>query len=326
MLLTLVGLPPATPTPGAWVEREAYLMGTTLRVAVAAADRVGGIQAIEDVFAAVRRLELVLSTWRDDSEIAALNRARPGRPVRLSAELHGILAEAAEWSRATGGAFDPAIGPLVEAWGLRGPRRSPSETERSEALAASDLGHFELRPDGSSAIRRNARAWLDTGGFGKGAALREAGRLLRARGIDAARLNFGGQVLALGHDEAGAAWSVPVAHPTRRDEPAAHLRVANRSVSTSSQSQRAGHVLDPRSGAPVPAWGSVTVVAEDPLVADIVSTALLVMGPAEALDWAERRSDIGVLLLVERDGRVHRRWNRELERYLVADTTTTRGG
>ena len=309
-------------------------MGTTLRVAVAAADRADGITAIEDVFAAVRRLEGVLSTWRDDSEVAALNRAEPGRPMRLSAELFGLLVEVAEWSRATSGAFDPAIGPLVDAWGLRGTGRVPSDGELAEALRASGLGRFELSGATASATRHDARAWLDTGGFGKGAALREAGRLLRARGIDAAVLNFGGQVLALGADEGGKTWSIPVAHPSRRDESATRLQVRDRSISTSSQSERGvavngrrlGHIVDPRSGEPVTAWGSVTVVTEDPVVADILSTALLVLGPEEALRWAERRSDVGVLVLVEREGRVVPRWNRELERYLVVNTTSTGGG
>jgi thiamine biosynthesis lipoprotein len=155
---------------------------------------------------------------------------------------------------------------------------------------------FELDPSASAVTRRDTLAWLDTGGFGKGAALREAGRLLRSRGVRSAILNFGGQVLALGQDERGAAWPVPVAHPSRRHEPAVRLLLRDRSVSTSSQSERGvtvngrrlGHIVDPRSGEPVAPWGSVTVVAEDPVAADILSTALLVLGPDAALIWAER--------------------------------------
>jgi thiamine biosynthesis lipoprotein len=125
-----------------------------------------------------------------------------------------------------------------------------------------------------------------------------------------------------------------VAHPSRRHEPAAYLLVRDRAVSTSSQSERGvtihgrriGHVVDPRSGEPVAPWGSVTVVAEDPVAADILSTALLVLGPEEALRWAGRRSDFGVLVLVEREGRALPRWNEAMERYLVGNTTSTRGG
>ena len=152
--------------------------------------------------------------------------------------------------------------------------------------------------------------------------------------MSAGSLNFGGQVLMIGADPNGADWTVPVAHPTRRAEPAAWLRLRDRSASTSSQSERFvtvggkafGHILDPRTGRPVPAWGSVTVVAEDPAAADAVSTALLVLGPEVGTKWAEGREDMGILFLIERDGRVIPRWNRALERYLVLDSTLTRGG
>lgn len=309
-------------------------MGTTLRVALPAPDRGRAIGLIEQVFGEVGRLERMLSTWRDDSEMAGLNTAPPNRPVRLSAELYRLLAEAADWSRATGGAFDPAIGALVDAWGLRAEGRVPSEPTLARARRASALDRFGFCDPERSITRRDSLAWLDTGGFGKGAALREAGRLLRAEGVRSARLNFGGQVLALGGDEQGRAWAVPVADPVRRDRPAVALAVRDRSVSTSGQSERGvrvggrwlGHVLDPRSGLPVESWGSVTVVAEDAVAADILSTALLVLGPEEALRWAERRSDVGVLLLVVRGGRAVARWNRAMEPYLRANTTSTRRG
>lgn len=307
-------------------------MGTTLRVSLAAPVRAMGIERIEAVFGEVRRLEAMLSTWRDDSEVAALNHAPAGRPVRLSPELYELLREAGEWSRATGGAFDPAIGPLVDAWGLRGKGRVPSPAELARARAASGLGRFELTGGARNASRRDSLAWLDTGGFGKGAALRQAGRLLRASGVGSALLNFGGQVLALGSDERGEPWTVPVAHPSRRDVPVARLAVRDRSVSTSAQSERGatvdgrrlGHVVDPRSGVPVEPWGSVTVVAADAMTADILSTALLVLGPDEALRWAEGRDDVGVLVLVERGDGVEPRWNRAMEQYLAGITTSTR--
>ena len=307
-------------------------MGAPLRVALDAPDRAQAIALTEHAFGEVRRLEAVLSTWRDDSEIAALNHAAPGRPVRLSAELAGLLSEAAAWSRRTAGGFDPAVGALVDAWALRGEGRLPSAAERARALEATGLRNFRL--DGRVAARRDALAWLDTGGFGKGAALRAAERALRERGVRRALLNFGGQVLAIGVGRDGAPWPVPVAHPARREQPAARLLVRDRSVSTSGQSERGvtvagrrlGHILDPRTGAPVPAWGSVTVVAKDALVADILSTALLVLGPEEALRWAEGREDVGVLLLIDRAGRIVPRWNRAMSRYLVANSTATRSG
>jgi thiamine biosynthesis lipoprotein len=307
-------------------------MGTTLRIGVRAPDRKAGIAAIEEAFHAVRRDDSLLSTWRDDSEIMRLNRAPAGTPVVLPVELYRLLRDCQRWSRETGGAFDPGIGALVDVWDLRRAGRIPSAAELSAARARSGIGRFSFADRSHSVTRSRAGAWIDTGAFGKGAALGSARSALRRHGIESAFLNFGGQVLALGADR-GADWIVPVADPARRAEPVMRLRLRGRSASTSAQSERwvevegrkLGHILDPRSGEPVPAWGSVTVVAEDPTLADVYSTALLVLGPERAIAWGRSRKDLGVLVLEDRQGRLVPRWNNGLTPFLLQDSTT-RGG
>lgn len=321
------------PTDAAWVEREAYLMGTTLRATVAAASRADGARAIEAAFEAVREVDRLLSTWRDDSEIARLNRAAPGASVRLSPALLSLLVEARAWSAATDGAFDPTVGALIDVYDLRGQGRKPVPAALAAARAATGFAGFALDVATASGRRLRAGSWIDTGGFGKGVALREARRALAKRGVMRGTLNFGGQVLAL-DAETDAGWRVPVAHPSRRDEAVAELALRNQSAATSSQSERfvetagkrIGHILDPRTGRPVPAWGSVTVVADDPAVADILSTALFVLGPDAGMRWSEGRKDIAALFLVQRGARVDARWNRPMESLLVRHTLTTKGG
>lgn len=317
----------AAPAPGAapeWVERESVVMGTRLRLRVAAPTREAGLEASEAALAEVRRLDRVLSSWRDDSEIGRLNTALPGEPMPLSPELWSLLEEAREWGARSDGAFDPAVGALVDAWDLRGEGREPDAAALAAALAASGPESFAWHPGKRAASRRSAGAWIDTGGFGKGAALRAAGRVLRERGVHAALLDFGGQILTLGTPPEGS-WTLAVAHPSRRGEPAAWLRVEEASVATSSQSERFvtvggerfGHVLDPRDGRPVSAWGSVTVVAADAMLADILSTALLVLGPDEAERLAETLPEVGVLILEEGQDGVRARWNPAFEQYRI---------
>jgi thiamine biosynthesis lipoprotein len=307
-------------------------MGTTLQVGAEAPSRHEAIQAIETAFQAVRAADSLLSTWRDDSEIARVNHATPGVAVPLSADLSAALAEAKRWCRMTGGAFDPAVGALVDAWQLRGSGRVPSPAVLARSRAATGMDHFVFSTAGRSVTRTHASAWIDTGGFGKGLALRYAGRALRRAGVSRARLNFGGQVLVIGPDSVGADWLIPVAHPLHRERPVTWLRLQDASVSTSSQSERfvtaggrrIGHILDPSTGEPIPAWGSVSVIAKDALVADVVSTAMLVLGPNKGLEWAQRHQDIGVLFLVTHKGRLEHRWNDALEKFLVSDSTNQR--
>jgi FAD:protein FMN transferase len=309
-------------------------MGTVLRVVVAAPTRHEGIEAIESAFVAVRRADTLLSTWREDSEIASLNQAPVGRPFPITGRLRAVLGEVHRLARVTNGAFDPAIGSLVDAWDLRGSGRMPSLESLARARNASGMQHFILSRAGTrpTVTRTHEHAWIDTGGFGKGVALKDACEALQRAGIKSASLNFGGQLVVFGPDQRGLEWSIPVAHPGRRTEPISWLHLRSGSVSTSSQSersvavggQRLGHILDPRTGRPTPAWGSVTVIARDPVIADVFSTALLVLGPDRGLQWARGRRDVAVLFLVEGPGGVERRGNAELEKYLVTDSPHTR--
>jgi thiamine biosynthesis lipoprotein len=122
---------------------------------------------------------------------------------------------------------------------------------------------------------------------------------LRRDGVARASLDLGGQVAVLG------GWEIPVADPRHRDRSVAVLKVDGGSVSTSGNGERGivvegkrlGHILDPRTGAPAPDFGSLTVWTADPLRADCLSTGLYVLGPERALAWAAAHPGVEVLVL-----------------------------
>ncbi len=324
----LISYPPAGPLPG-WLEREAFLMGTTLRIVAELPDSASGAPTLEPAFDAVRRLEASLSTWREDSDLALLNRSPVGHPRAIPPAVYHLLGEVRRWTERTGGAFDPAVGALVDAWDLRGTGRHPSPEALERARRASGLTRFAWDDPTATVARREAEAWLDSGGFGKGAALRLVRDALRAAGIPRAFADFGGQWLAIGGRSDENPWPVAVAHPARRDKAVAWVGLRDASIATSGQSERSvrvgdtrlGHILDPRTGRPVSAWGSVTVLAQDPLAADVLATALFVLGPAEGLRWAEA-NDVAALFLVARDGRLERRASRLMRGHLLDDPTS----
>jgi thiamine biosynthesis lipoprotein len=176
------------------------------------------------------------------------------------------------------------------------------------------MAHLRLDTAAGTAARLREDVWLDAGAFGKGLALWRARDRLREAGVESALLDFGGQLVGWGPGPDGEGhWSVGVAHPLDRHESVASVRLRDTSASTTSGSERfvrldgedLSHVLDPRTGRPAPAWGSVTVVHPDPMVADILSTALFVMGPGEGEAWA-RRHEVAVLFLRIDGGEVRR--------------------
>lgn len=219
----------ATPAPSAGhrAERRLSAMGTWLGVEVEAVDRDAALAAAEAAVRAVERVEARLSTWRDDSELARLNAAPAGEVVPLSPELAAELAAAVDCWRDTGGAFDPGVGSLVAAWGLRSGGRQPSPPELAAALDASGLHHLDLRPDRrlalhlaprletslvrklaaaggdpappappATAVRRHPDLRLEEGGFGKGAGLAAAAAVLAADpAVRSAVVDLGGQLV-----------------------------------------------------------------------------------------------------------------------------------
>ena len=302
-------------------------MGTVLRITARGDGGSTPAAALEAAFAEVRRLEGVLSSWRADTEIGRLNRAPVGEGVWLGEELATLLHEAERWTGETGGAFNPTVGALIDAWDLRGEGRVPTSEELARARASTGWNRFAMQRSASVGARLDEHAWIDTGGFGKGAALASAGEQLARLGVRDATLDFGGQLLAMGAAPGEQTWPVAVAHPVRRDEPFTELRLRDASAATTAQSERwvevagrrIGHVLDPRTGQPVPAWGSVTVVAADAVAADVLSTALFVMGPEEGARWAAEQTAFGALFLIDRNGRIEVRQNAAMGEFHPAD-------
>ena len=277
------------------VERTVFLMGTLATFVSEAIDRETGLAKLERMVRIVEETEAELSTWRDDSVLGALNRRPVGEALPLPEGTCALLARVADWREATGGAFDPAIGRLIDVWGLRGEGRHPDDDELEAALAGAGFENLSLDPAGC-AVTRDAAVVIDAGGFGKGEALDRVRAAERGReGVW--RIDFGGQMAVSGQASDGP-WAVGVAHPARRGTAVLELSLAAGSIATSGGSERdlmledgsrIGHIIDPRNGRPVIRSASVTVWHESAFVADVLSTALYVMGPDRGLAWAAAR-------------------------------------
>ena len=306
----------ALPVQAAGVQRARWLMGTLWSAAApcAATDSVRCGAALDAALDEVATLDVLLSNWSATSALSRLNAA--GAADSLPEPLFAVIDSALALAALTDGAFDPTVESLTRAWDLRGTGRVPSERELVDALAHTGWARVALEP-ASRGVRLNG-AQLDLGGIAKGFALDRAARVLAAHGVRAATLDAGGQRLAL-----ACADTVWVAEPGRRDMPAASVVLADASLSTSAQSERFvtaggrryGHVLDARTGRPVANGGSVSVRAASATRADALSTALLVLGRAQAQAFAGAHGELGVLWLEPAHGHVlAHAWNLSLLR------------
>ena len=184
----------------------------------------------------------------------------------------------------------------------------PRAEEIARALTTSGLAHVRVGKAPCRVTRQRA-VTLDAGAFGKGAALDRVARREPQRESSRWMIDLGGQ-LAVGGGE-GVGWPVALAHPRHRDEPVAVLRLDAGSLATSGGSERdrvvadrrIGHIIDPRTGQTLAREESVAVWHERALVADILSTALYVMGVEAGLAWAEAQG-VAACFLVPGPGNI----------------------
>lgn len=277
-------------------------MGTRWRVCIVAAPRMelhdlhAGIQAVLD------RIVAQMSTWEPDSDICRYNRAEAGRWLPLPQPFFDVLRCALEIAEASGGAYDPSVGPLVGLWGFGagGNRhRVPDAAEIETVRARVGWRRIAVREDIQAAYQPGGAA-LDLSAIAKGHGVDAVAAYLRERGIGSALVDVGGELHGYGRKPDDAPWRVLVeASPDAMegDEPCV-LSLDGCAVATSGlhwhrfehDGRVYAHTLDPRSGAPVAcAPVAVTVIADDAMHADAWATALTVLGIDDGFAFAQAR-------------------------------------
>lgn len=288
--------------------RRVSLMGTEVYLEIQDPDRRRAFLQLERMIEVLEAEEQRLSTWRADSHISRLNAAPIGQPLHLDSEDCRLFDRLFRWQVDTRGAFDPAVGRLEQAWGFPDHPVIPSPISLQRALRHSGLAGIAFNPKACRAIRLQDVV-IDCGGFGKGEAL---DRIRETLGRESSPwlVSMGGQFMVW-KPEGSSPWQIGLAHPRRRDEPIlkVDLREGSLAVSGTVRDQmvagrRISHILDPTTGRPAVFDGSVAVWHESGLVADILSTALFVMGPEKGFDWAERRTVAACFLIPKEDGAV----------------------
>ncbi len=261
----------------------------------------------------IGELENLLSVYLNDSAVSRLNQGAAESPVRVNYRLYDLLKQAAELTRQTEGAFDPAAGALVRAWGfLRGPKRVPAETERQEALTRSGMRHV-LLDDNTNSVRYTIPGLeINLGSIGKGYGIDQAlKRMASEFGTDCVLIQGGrSSVRAIGSpagDDRG--WMIGIQDPLCPDRRLGAIHLKDRALATSSivnqhfevNGRRYGHLIDPRTGWPADSLASATVLASDAATADALSTALFVMGLDKAADFCHNHREIAALLVRRQD-------------------------
>ena len=297
---------------------DGQALGTGWRVTVVQPEEgaLGEAVVRERVEAELELVDRSMSTWRDDSELAAFARLEPAQVMPVSDPLAEVLDLALEVARRSEGAFDPTVGPLVRAWGF-GPDAAltpPSEEELALLFRPEGWRALMWNPEQQRLGLSSTDVELDLSAVAKGYAVDRVADALAELGAVSFLVEVGGELVARGTSPRGDAWSVAIETPAQRPDAAPVAQrvvpLVDRAIATSGDyrnvrlvdGQEISHTIDPRTGKPVTnGVGSVSVLAPTCALADALATAVLVLGPEAGIPFLETWADVDALLLV-RDG------------------------
>ncbi len=259
-------------------------MGTEVSVYLWHEDAAEGRRLTEAVFDEAVRIDELMSTYKDSSQISEVNRHAANAAVIAGAELASLIQRALDISVLTRGAFDITYESVGQHYDFRERRRPSDDTIAAERVLI-DYRLVEVdRVSGSVRfLKQGVR--INLGGIAKGYVVERGVDILRRNGVDHAIVTAGGDSRLLG-DRRGRPFMIGIRDPRQDGEVAIRLPLEEEAISTSGDYERFfeedgiryHHIIQPSTGEPAAGIHSATVIGPDAVMTDALSTSVFVMG------------------------------------------------
>lgn len=274
-------------------------------------------EAVEAGIAEIQRLDDLLSTGKDTSEVAQINANGGGV---LSEDTDYLVKRALDIYQSTNGAFDISIYPVMQLWGFTtGNFVVPSESDLAAKLALVDAGKIILSEEnGQTSISLPEGMEIDLGGIAKGYTSGRVMDVMKSYGIKSAVINLGGNAHVLGNKTDGSQWKVGIQDPEDENGYLGGVSVTDKAIITSGGYERYfvdkdtgvkyHHIIDPKTGYSANnGLISVTIVSADSTLADGLSTSLFVLGTEDAITYCEEHcaEDGFDAIMEDEDGKLY---------------------
>lgn len=274
-------------------------------------------EAVEAGIAEIQRLDDLLSTGKDTSEVAQINANGGGV---LSEDTDYLVKRALDIYQSTNGAFDISIYPVMQLWGFTtGNFAVPSESDLAAKLALVDAGKIILSEEnGQASISLPEGMEIDLGGIAKGYTSGRVMDVMKSYGIKSAVINLGGNAHVLGNKTDGSQWKVGIQDPEDENGYLGGVSVTDKAIITSGGYERYfvdkdtgvkyHHIIDPKTGYSANnGLISVTIVSADSTLADGLSTSLFVLGTEDAITYCEEHcaEDGFDAIMEDEDGKLY---------------------
>lgn len=292
-----------------WYKDEQAIMGTRIAVEFWADKTIAAQDCGDAVMSEMRRIDALMSPYREDSELSLVNREADSQAVTVSRELFSLIQQAQHISKLSNGAFDITYASVGHLYDYRKSVK-PSDRKMQQIIRNIDYHLIKLDSENLNVRFDRSGVRIDLGGIAKGYAVDNGIRILEKCGVKTGIVTAGGDSRIIG-DRRGYPWMIGVRNPRDKDGFSVVLPLSDTAVSTSGDyeryfiedGQRYHHIINPSTGESVSSVMSVTVIGPDALTTDALSTTVFVLGPVEGLALIESLEGLDAVI-IDPEGRL----------------------
>ena len=287
------------------VKVEGKTMGTTYHITYFDKNNRDFKNSIDSLLVVVNKS---INNYDSTSEVSQFNQSKEGITIKLP-YFFPPVEKSREIFQASGGAFDPTVMPLVNAWGFGAGKRINPDSAQVDSIKTF-VGFEKVRFTKDSISKSDPRVQLDFGGIGQGYGADVITDFLKSKGISNMLVELGGEGMAVGKNlKTGKSWEIGILDPNSTYENQffkAYVALTDKSFTTSGNyfnyreinGKKYSHTIDPETGFPAQhAILSASIFTTDCATADAWGTALMVMGHEKAIELLKNHPELEVLLM-----------------------------
>ncbi len=289
-------------------ELTTKLMGCKFELTVVANNQSQADDYINTAIKEVKRIESIISSWSTNSETYLINANAGIKPVKVSAELYGLIDRALKISDLTQGAFDISFASMDKIWKFDGSMtKMPTQEEIAKSVKLINYRDIILNSTDTTVFLQKKGMKIGFGAIGKGYAADCAKKLLQKKGVKAGIINASGDLNTWGTQPNGEDWTVAIVNPLNKEKVFSWLPVKNSSIVTSGNYEKYvrfngklySHIIDPRTGYPSQGILSVSILSKNAELCDALATSVFVLGTDVGLDLINQLKGVECVIIDE---------------------------
>jgi FAD:protein FMN transferase len=289
-------------------------MGNSFAISAVSDNDAAANLAIEAAIDEIRRIENLLSTYKEDSEINLINNNAGIQPIKASQETIALISRANRISEMTSGFFDISFGSVHKnLWNFNQEMKSlPTKEELADSIKLINYKNIIINHADKTVFLKEKGMRIGFGGIGKGYAAEQAKRIMKGMGIESGVVNASGDMTAWGNSTTQPGWRVGISHPDDKNKIVLSLSLKELCIATSGDyekyilidGKRYSHTINPKTGYPIQGIKSVSIISPNAELCDALTTPVMIMGKYQGIEFIDQIKDVEAVI-IDSDNKIY---------------------